>query len=262
MTKSSTDLHWNERALREQDTDKVNIADGFQRSLETAFILERLTPGGRILEIGCGNGYLTSILPERAEFVDAFDYADNMVDRARKSYGETNNRFFHDNILEPKNLAGPYDAVVCVRVLINLRNLEEQKQALRNMAVSLDEGGRLILVEGFSEGFEKINSLRTAANLPTLSPAPINQLLTAFLCLSRLFGDATSDALGVVLVLIFLGRCIFFCRTKTPHLPIGTVIRFYIEEIPPGARVTCQPQFSCLQIRELLQLVCMFINCC
>ena len=39
----------------------------------------------------------------------------------------------HDNVLAPKHIRGPYDAVICVRVLINLANLDQQKQALANM---------------------------------------------------------------------------------------------------------------------------------
>ena len=57
-----------------------------------------------------------------------------MLERARQAYGETNNRFLHDSVLEPKRIGSGYDAGLCVRVLINLRNLQEQKCAVRNMA--------------------------------------------------------------------------------------------------------------------------------
>lgn len=173
MPKSNTDIHWNERAITERADEKVNIADVAQRDLETAFVLS-VMPRGRILEVGCGNGHLTQILREHAEHVDGFDYAENMIERARSYVGERNNRFFHDNVLDPKGVRPPYDGVVCVRVLINLRNLEEQCLAVKNMAKLVKPGGKLILVEGFLDGFEALNELRQSAGIERLTPAGIN----------------------------------------------------------------------------------------
>src|SRR5258705_10014414 len=128
----------------------------------------------RVLEVGCGNGFSTNRFRSVVNHVDAFDYSEEMIRRARDAFGETNNRFIHDNVLAPRHLAGPYDAVVCVRVLINLRSLEEQRLAVRNLVSLLDSGGRLILVEGFSDGFSSLNELRAKVSLPPLEPARIN----------------------------------------------------------------------------------------
>jgi len=106
--------------------------------------------------------------------VDAFDYSENMVARARATYGETNNRFFCDSVLDPKHVKPPYDAALCVRVLINLRNVEEQRTAVRNIAGMLRPGGRLILVEGFRDGFDAINGVRAAVGLAPAAPAAHN----------------------------------------------------------------------------------------
>ena len=128
-----------------------------------------------MLEVGCGNGYVTQQLRERVRHVDGFDYAENMVARARANYGETNNRFFHASVLDPNACeAGTYDAAVCVRVLINLRDAGEQATALGNIARWLKPGGRLILVEGFTDGFDALNELRGKCELPDLVPAAIN----------------------------------------------------------------------------------------
>lgn len=172
--KSATDLHWNKRALSERDPAKVNIADTVQRDLELDFVFANLEPSQRLLEVGCGNGYVTRQLRERVAHVDAFDYAENAVRRAREAYGETNNRFFHDNILAPQKVRSPYDAVVCVRVLINLRDLPEQRRAIENLAGLLQPGGRLILIEGFRDGFEALDGVRAGGGLPPLEPAKIN----------------------------------------------------------------------------------------
>jgi SAM-dependent methyltransferase len=126
------------------------------------------------VEVGCGNGYVTQQLRSRVSFVDAFDYAENMVERARSKYGETNNRFLHDSVIDPKHIKGPYDAAICVRVLINLRNLGEQKLAVLKMAEMLRPGGRLILIEGYRDGFDAINAFRKVIGLTPADPAAVN----------------------------------------------------------------------------------------
>lgn len=172
--KTSTDLHWNERAESVAEDVEVNIMDIFQRELEYDYVCSYLEPTMRLLEVGCGNGYSTQRFRELVNWVDAFDYAESMVERAKERIGETNNRFIHDNVLNPQHLAGPYDAVVCVRVLINLESLEQQRLALRNLTALLTAGGVLILAEGFVEGFERLTALRESIGLPAVEPAAIN----------------------------------------------------------------------------------------
>jgi SAM-dependent methyltransferase len=172
--KTKTDQFWNQRPDLEQDEAKVNISDTVQRDMELQFIFDRLSPSDRVVEVGCGNGYVSQQLRSRVAQLDSFDYAENMIERALALWGEQNNRFFHDSVLSPKNLARPYDAAICVRVLINLRNLEEQRVAIRNMAGMLRQGGCLILVEGYRDGFDAINKFREMIGLAPAVPAAIN----------------------------------------------------------------------------------------
>ena len=172
--KSATDRHWNQRAASVADDVEVNIMDIFQRNLEYEYVCRYLEKGMRVLEVGCGNGFSTKRFRELVEYVDAFDYAENMIARARAAFGETNNRFIHDDVLAPRSLQGPYDVVICVRVLINLRNLDEQRKAVANLLPLLRPGGRLILVEGFTEGFSQLTVLREKVGLPAIEPAAIN----------------------------------------------------------------------------------------
>jgi SAM-dependent methyltransferase len=172
--KSSTDEYWDNRALTEPEAAKVNMPDTVQRDLELDFVSRHLWPTARLVEIGCGNGYVSQQLRTRVAHVDAFDYSENMIARAHRIYGETNNRFFLDDVRDPKNTRPPYDAALCVRVLMNLRNLDEQRIALRNMAEMLRPGGRLILIEGFRDGFDALSGFRQAIGIPQVVPAAHN----------------------------------------------------------------------------------------
>lgn len=172
--RTQTDIHWNDRAASVENDVEVNIMDIFQRELEYDAICRYLEPEMRVLEVGCGNGFSTRRFREFVAHVDAFDYAENMVRRAKETVGEENNRFFEDNVLDPKSFDGPYDAVICVRVLINLADLDQQKLALRNMTEATKSGGLLILAEGFTEGFDALNALRSEIGLSPVQPASIN----------------------------------------------------------------------------------------
>ena len=174
MSKSTTDIHWNQRAESVADDLEVNIMDIFQREIEYDYVGRYLDESMTVLEVGCGNGYSTERFRKLVRHVDAFDYSDEMIRRARQRVGETNNRFLHDNVLAPASLEGPYDAVICVRVLINLANLAEQKLAVANLAALLAPAGRFILAEGFTDGFERLNELRGQVDMPPLQPAKIN----------------------------------------------------------------------------------------
>jgi SAM-dependent methyltransferase len=172
--KTTTDLHWSQRAASVADDFEVNLMDVFQREIEFDYVCRYLEPGSRILEVGCGNGYSTNRFRELVAHVDAFDYSESMIERARASFGETNNRFIHDDVLAPRTLNGPYDTVVCVRVLINLADLAQQQLAIRNMAALTQAGGLLILAEGYTNGFDALSALRERVGLPALEPASIN----------------------------------------------------------------------------------------
>ena len=61
-----------------------------------------------------------------------------------------------------------------MRVLINLEGFEQQQRALEVMASLLSRAGKLILAEGFVEGFEALTELRNEVGLAPLTPASIN----------------------------------------------------------------------------------------
>ena len=173
--KSTTDIHWNERAATVKSDIDVNTMDVYQRNLEFDYICKYLGPSMNVLEVGCGNGISTKQFRSFVKHVDSFDYSENMIARAKSTVGETNNRFFVDNVLAPQHPTKDYDVVICVRVLINLQNLEQQLLAIQNLQTYIRPNGLFILVEGYIEGFRALSSLRAKVNLPAIEPAKINR---------------------------------------------------------------------------------------
>jgi len=174
--KSTTDNHWDNRALTIENIEEVNIGDIQQRDLENTIICKHLKQDMTILEVGCGSGYSSSIFRDHVRKLDAFDYSEKMIERAKTSFGEKDITFFVDNVLDIKNVdAGiNYDLVICVRVLINLASLEQQLTAVRSMANLIKKGGKLILAEGYADGFDQLSILRKKIGLDEVQPAGIN----------------------------------------------------------------------------------------
>lgn len=172
--KSRTDLHWNRRATSVKEDIEVNGMDIFQRNLEFDYICQYLSKAMTVLEVGCGNGFSTNRFRSLVKHIDAFDLSREMIRRAKAHYGETNNRFIHDNVLEPRYIDGLYDVVICVRVLINLKDLGQQRLAIRNLVRRVKPKSLFILAEGYVEGFSRLNDLRGRVGLPPLKPAKIN----------------------------------------------------------------------------------------
>ena len=84
-TKEKTKQHFEDTAA-----DYNNSHDGrFVEPMYEALLKEvRKTQSGRILDVGCGNGNLFSLLPERRYELFGIDFSENMIAEARKKCGD------------------------------------------------------------------------------------------------------------------------------------------------------------------------------
>lgn len=57
------------------------------------------------------------------------------------------------------------------RCVINLMKWEDQKEALKRMAAALKKGGRMVLIESFTDGLAELNAARTDVGLSVIGPA-------------------------------------------------------------------------------------------
>ncbi len=172
------ELYWRERALNINSKRNVSIADPWQRDIELNFFLQYLSKTDNVLEIGCGNGYMSPELSSRVTFVNAIDFLPEMVERAKKeNEGILNVKF---EVGDACNLEFPdnsFDKIVCTRVLINMSDQSLQKKAIKEFNRVLKPNGELLILEGILESFEYLNKYRSILELKPIYPAEVNNYL-------------------------------------------------------------------------------------
>lgn len=134
-----------------------------------------------ILEVGCGNGYVTaqmSLLFPELDFMGT-DVNEEMIKVAQLRSGR--NLSFKVSDAQNLNLEikpiKTFDLVYSIRCIINLKTFEEQISSLRSMAECVNNQGYLILMEGFQDGHDKYNEIRNSLGLKIYGVAPQNLYL-------------------------------------------------------------------------------------
>lgn len=111
-------------------------------------IIERLalSPGDRLLDIGCGPGDVVAYLPD-VDYV-GFDLSEAYIERATERYGSPKHRFLRADVGSVDIEAlGRFDAVLAHGVLHHVDD-EVAGAVFEVAARALQPGGRLITVDG------------------------------------------------------------------------------------------------------------------
>jgi ubiquinone/menaquinone biosynthesis C-methylase UbiE len=179
---------WNKEAKEWGDDPRVTIRDHYFRLLEIETVCNLIRGGHQALDIGCGSGFSSIYYAEVLDDLLAVDYAELMVDRARRFlhdpsyYNETmtryagngrpvlrgNLRFEHGNLLAIDVPSGALDTVIAERVLINLPTQDLQDRAVGEVARVLCPGGLWTLVEVSNQGHQSVDSIRETFGLPRI----------------------------------------------------------------------------------------------
>jgi glycosyltransferase involved in cell wall biosynthesis/SAM-dependent methyltransferase len=113
-----------------------------------------LPAGARILDVGCGSGWLSEYFARLGYDVTGIDISDDLVRMARERVGsvpynvdhETSLRCrFETHDIEIEPLREKFDAAICYD---SLHHLEDERAVFRHLAAMLDVGGLLFILEG------------------------------------------------------------------------------------------------------------------
>jgi|GEM_PF-4760968 len=108
---------------------------------------ETVSPGRRVIEVGCGIGLCTIALAELGYDVVGIDISGASLDRARGLLGERglSAELHREDILNSPEV-GPADAVIGIgSLLAHMTTRRKQEAAVRAMADMLEPGGTLLL---------------------------------------------------------------------------------------------------------------------
>jgi D-mycarose 3-C-methyltransferase len=92
---------------------------------------ERLHPGAAVLEFGCNDGVLLSLLRERGFAVVGVDASDNVASLARSKGVDARTGFFSRELVEREGLTGRFDLITCSNVFAHIHDLRETIAAAR-----------------------------------------------------------------------------------------------------------------------------------
>ena len=105
-------------------------------------------PGGRVLEVGCGNGKTAVALAKRGYRVTGMDFSQKAIDICRELILDAN--FVCASVLNIPFENGSFDGISAFHVLEHLTD-EELDKASEELYRVMKEGGYL-LVKSFAEG--------------------------------------------------------------------------------------------------------------
>jgi SAM-dependent methyltransferase len=167
---------------------------------------------GRVLDLGCGNGYTLLSLAQRLGGgwdLCGVDFTPSLVEGAEALTAEraatlaSVPRFVcADAIAHVEALAdGSVDAVITERFLQNLPTREAQYRMIGEIARILRPGGRFLMCEGSQRGHRRLNELREACGLdpiPETSPENVSSLRFDDDDVERHAGDVGFNVTAVV----------------------------------------------------------------
>jgi ubiquinone/menaquinone biosynthesis C-methylase UbiE len=163
---------WNSRAAL---GEVAGTFDFPLKNLELALVLEKVSTGASVLDVGCGNGEtLLRLALEKGCSGTGVDFSEKMIESAKastKAAGCGERVTFQVGTVPalPVDL-GEFDYAISERCLINLDSEASQHQAFLAIMSHVKPGGRYLMIESSIQGLERTNELRTGLNLERIDP--------------------------------------------------------------------------------------------
>jgi ubiquinone/menaquinone biosynthesis C-methylase UbiE len=181
MTEDFIKSFWQGQADRFGTSHEASWGDSHMIELEIENIGKYVRQDQTILDVGCANGYAAlRHAKKNPRSIVGIDFAENMIDHARKAGIEANASLASFHVGDVRSLSFPddsFDLVYTTRVLINLPSWEQQKTGIRECIRVCKPGGQVLLSEAFWEPLVRLNALRALVGLPALIEHDFNRYL-------------------------------------------------------------------------------------
>ena len=150
------------------------MRDETTRGREVAEILRALQWLGatgaavdRLLDVGCGNGFLLEQLRDRFPATDltGLEYTPELVQVARER-GISECPIVEGDVRQLPFESEAFDLVVTERCIINVMDTADQERSFAEVARVLTPGGHFICIEAFTDGLQQLNEAREQLGLP------------------------------------------------------------------------------------------------
>lgn len=167
---------WDEQARKHGKDVLATMPDKVLKELEIQAIVKRLPSAGRVLDLGCGNGFSTLRFAAAKPSLTftGMDYSGEMVAIARSALKEQPEsvqarvQFREGDATRIDAPAASFDVVTTDRCLINLPSTADQLRALGEIHRVLRPGGVYLMCEDTQEGLANLNALRAIVELPAI----------------------------------------------------------------------------------------------
>jgi ubiquinone/menaquinone biosynthesis C-methylase UbiE len=215
--------YWTKQASEHGASPSASWSDVRVMELEIREITARLPEAGRVLDVGCANGWSTlQFAAERTISIRGVDYIPEMIEVARARLAETAVHlrgtvdFAVGDALDLDETTEAYDTVVSIRVMINLGDWENQLRGLQECTRVLRSGGTFLLSEATIQGWSRLNALRREWGLEDISMPTFNNYLDE----ERVVEEMT-DRLELVDIVNFASSYYVGTRLLKPLLAAG-----------------------------------------
>ncbi len=204
--------YWEAQAAAHGEAPDASWSDIRVMELEVDEIVRRLPEGGRVLDVGCANGSSTVQFAVRKRIdVRGLDYVPRMVESARMHLEQVRDglrgkvEFDVGDMLDLPETNASYDAVVSIRVVINLGDWEQQARGLSECVRVLKPGGVFLLSEPTLQGWRRLNALRREWGLPDIAMPDFNNYLDEEKVIAALQKDCQLEELANFASTYFVG---------------------------------------------------------
>lgn len=167
-------------------SSKSSMADTYIREAELSFIhgeifkyIAQNQHMPKILELGCGNGFLLETLSQNFPELDmtAIELSPDLFKLAKKRK-ISKLKLINQDMLKAELEYNSFDIIITERSIINLSSQKQQRMAYQKISKWLKSGGHYLMIESYKEGLANLNHARRESGLEELSASPHNCYLT------------------------------------------------------------------------------------